>query len=57
MKLAQKGVKVAIHYYLNERAPNDTLEEGRKRGFYCLDLQADVSRPAQIRQMFSVLTA
>src|SRR5881396_31475 len=52
LKLAETGVKVAIHYYQNERAANDTLAEVRKRGSDGFVVQADVSRPDQIKQMF-----
>src|SRR5437879_10130809 len=52
LKLAATGVKVAIHYYQNERAANDTLAQVRKCGSDGLVVQADVSRPEQITQMF-----
>jgi NAD(P)-dependent dehydrogenase (short-subunit alcohol dehydrogenase family) len=52
LKLAADGVKVAIHYYRNEAAANDTLEQVRKRGSDGLVLQADVTRPEQITAMF-----
>jgi NAD(P)-dependent dehydrogenase (short-subunit alcohol dehydrogenase family) len=52
LKLAASGVKVAIHYYQNEAAANDTLEQVRKRGSDGLVLQADVTRPQQITAMF-----
>lgn len=32
LKLAENGVKIAVHYYQNERAAHDTLEQVRKRG-------------------------
>ena len=32
LKLAEDGVKVGVHYYRNESAANDTLQEVRKRG-------------------------
>ena len=32
LKLAENGVKVAVHYYQNESAANDTLAQIRKRG-------------------------
>ncbi|PYI63667.1 MAG: short-chain dehydrogenase, partial [Verrucomicrobia bacterium] len=31
LKLAASGAKVAIHYYQNEAAANDTLAQVRKR--------------------------
>lgn len=32
LKLAENGVKIAVHYYQNEQAANDTLAAIRKRG-------------------------
>src|SRR5437879_3556010 len=32
LKLAEQGVKVAVHYFQNERAAKETLAEVRKRG-------------------------
>jgi enoyl-[acyl-carrier protein] reductase III len=52
LKLAANGVKVAIHYYQNEAAANDTLEQVRKSGSDGLVIQADVTRPEQITAMF-----
>src|SRR5467141_1992377 len=52
LKLAETGVKVAIHYYQNEAAAKDTLAQVRKRGSDGFVVQADVSRPEQITQMF-----
>jgi NAD(P)-dependent dehydrogenase (short-subunit alcohol dehydrogenase family) len=57
LKLAASGVKVAIHYYQNEAAANDTLEQVRKRGSDGLVLQADVTRPEQITAMFRKVQA
>ena len=45
-------MKVGIHYYQNERAANDTLAEVRKRGSQGFIVQADVTRPDQIKAMF-----
>ena len=52
LKLGECGVKVAIHYYQNEAAAKETLAEVRKRGSDGFLVQADVSRPEQIAQMF-----
>ena len=57
LKLAASGVKVAIHYYQNEAAANDTLGQVRKRGSDGLVLQADVTRPEQIIAMFGKVEA
>ena len=51
LKLAESGVKVAIHYYQNENAAKQTLEEIRKRGSDGMLVQADVTRPEQITRM------
>ena len=51
LKLAESGVKVAIHYYQNENAAKQTLEEIRKRGSDGVLVQADVTRPEQITRM------
>jgi len=52
LKLAETGVKVAIHCYQNERAANDTLAQVRKRGSDGFVVQADVTRPEDITEMF-----
>jgi len=52
LQLAENRVKVGIHYYQNERAANDTLAEVRKRGSQGFIVQADVTRPDQIKAMF-----
>jgi len=51
LKLAEDGVKIAIHYYQNERAAKDTLAEVRKCGSDGFVVQADVSHPEQITRM------
>src|SRR5438445_11215546 len=57
LKLAASGVKVAIHYFENEAAANDTLGQVRKRGSDGLVIQADVRRPEQIIAMFGKFQA
>src|SRR5437762_12577225 len=52
LKLAEPGFKVAIHYYQNERAANDTLTQVRKRGSDGFVVQVDVTRPDDITEMF-----
>jgi NAD(P)-dependent dehydrogenase (short-subunit alcohol dehydrogenase family) len=52
LKLADQGVKTAIHYYQNERAAKETLAEVRKRGSDGIVVQADVTRPEEIARMF-----
>jgi enoyl-[acyl-carrier protein] reductase III len=57
LKLAESGVKVAVHYYQNEAAANDTLAEVRKRGSDGVLVQADVMRPEEITSMFRKVQA
>lgn len=52
LKLAEHGTQIAIHYYQNEKAANETLAEVRKRGSDGVVTQADVTRPEEIRRMF-----
>src|SRR5207302_5770811 len=52
LKLAENGVKIGVHYYQNESAAKDTLEEVRKRGSDGFTVQADICRPEEITRMF-----
>ena len=52
LKLAEKGVDVAIHYYEKEAVAKDTLAKVRDRGSEGFVVQADVSRPDDIGRMF-----
>ena len=53
LKLAECGADVAVHYYANEGAAKDTLERVRKDGADGFLVQADVSRPEDVRRMFA----
>ena len=57
LKLAESRVKVAVHYYQNDRAANDTLAQIRKRGSDGFVVQADVLRSEQITKMFQRVRA
>ncbi|MDV3241611.1 MAG: SDR family oxidoreductase [Methylocaldum sp.] len=52
LKLAAQGADVAIHYYRNREAADDTLAEVRRRGADGFIVQADISNPAEIARMF-----
>jgi NAD(P)-dependent dehydrogenase (short-subunit alcohol dehydrogenase family) len=52
LMLAKKGVRVAINYFQNEAAANDTLAKVKERGSDGFLIQADVSRPDEIIRMF-----
>jgi len=52
LKLAEQGVKVGVHYYVNEAAARETLTQVRKRDSDGFIVQADVARPEDIRRMF-----
>jgi enoyl-[acyl-carrier protein] reductase III len=57
LKLAEMGARVAIHYYQNEAAANDTLAGVRAHGSDGFIVQADVSRPDDIRHLFRTVQA
>lgn len=57
LKLAEKGAKVAVHYYQNEAAAKDTLAKVKACGSDGLIVQADVSRPDAVRAMFQKVKA
>jgi NAD(P)-dependent dehydrogenase (short-subunit alcohol dehydrogenase family) len=52
LKLAERGVNVAIHYYQNETAAKETLAKVQAAGADGFIVQADVTHPDQIRRMF-----
>jgi NAD(P)-dependent dehydrogenase (short-subunit alcohol dehydrogenase family) len=51
LKLAEQGARIAVHYYQNESAANDTLAQIRKLGSDGFVVQSDVSQPDQITRM------
>ena len=51
LKLAEHGVKIAVHYYQNEKAAKDTLAAIRQLGAEGMIVQADVTKPAEITVM------
>ncbi len=53
LKLAANHVNVAVHYFQNKAAANNTLAEIRKLGSEGFVVQADVSRPEQIEALFN----
>jgi enoyl-[acyl-carrier protein] reductase III len=57
LKLAESGVRVAVHYYQNEAAAKDTLAAVRKLGSDGMLVQADVTKPDQIARMFDQVKA
>ncbi len=57
LKLAEQGIKVAVHYYRNQSAAENTLEEIRKRGSDGFLIRADVCRPEEIIDMFREVRA
>jgi enoyl-[acyl-carrier protein] reductase III len=52
LKLAESGAQVAIGYVRNEAAAKETLDRVRKHGGDGILVQADVSKPDQVRRMF-----
>ena len=57
LALAESNVKVAVHYFQNEAAANETLTEVRKRGSDGFVVQADVTKPESIAAMFRKVKA
>jgi len=57
LKLAQSGTNVAINYFVNEAAAQRTLAQVRDHGGDGFVIQADVSRPDDIRHLFSTVQA
>ena len=55
LALAESRVKVAIHYFQNEAAAKETLAQVRKHGSDGFIVQADVTRPDEITEMFRKL--
>ncbi|MFN8441903.1 MAG: SDR family oxidoreductase [Caldilineaceae bacterium] len=52
LRLAEKGVNIAINYRQNEAAALDTLAKVRERGADGFVIQADVSKPEEISRLF-----
>src|SRR5919201_5329412 len=52
LKLAERGVRVAVHYYVKEDVAKDTLASVRACGADGFVVQADVCDPGAIRRMF-----
>src|SRR5438034_1722857 len=52
LKLAEHGVNVAVHYYTQADAANDTLSQVKARGAKGCVIQADVTNPEDIGRMF-----
>lgn len=52
LKLAEQGVQIGVHYYQNEAAAKDTLEQIRKRGSDGFLVRANICVPEEITNMF-----
>ncbi len=57
LELAARGARVAVHYYQNARAADQTLAQVRERGSEGFAVQADVTRPEDISRMFGRVQA
>ena len=53
LKLAERGARVAVHYYQNEEAAKKTLTKIRECGSDGFLVQADVCKPEGIQQIFA----
>lgn len=52
MKLAEKGGRVAVHYYRNRDAAQLTLDKIREFGSNGCLVQADICKPEEVRRIF-----
>jgi len=52
LKLAEQGAKIAVHYYQNEAAANDTLAKIRERGSDGFVVQCDVCHHEEVSRIF-----
>src|SRR5713226_1652612 len=52
LKLAERGVNIAVHYYTQAEAANETVTQVRERGARGCVIQADVTRPDHIQRLF-----
>jgi NAD(P)-dependent dehydrogenase (short-subunit alcohol dehydrogenase family) len=52
LRLADEGVKVAVHYYQNEKAAKATLADIKKKGSDGFTVKADVLKPDDIAKLF-----
>jgi enoyl-[acyl-carrier protein] reductase III len=57
LKLAEQGAQVAVHYYQNEAAAKATLSRIRDAGGDGLVVQADVTRPDDVKGLFGQVRA
>jgi enoyl-[acyl-carrier protein] reductase III len=53
LKLAEKGARIAVHYYQNESAAKATLAKVRAIGANGFVVQADICKPEEITRMFA----
>ena len=51
LKLASRGARIAVHYFRNTDAANETLRAVRKSGSDGFTVQADVTRADEVRAM------
>ena len=52
LKLAEKGARVAVHYYRNRNAAQATLKQIRELGSDGFLVQADVCHPDEVIHIF-----
>ena len=51
LKLAEEGVRIAVHYYRNESAAKDTLAAVQECGSDGFLMQADIRRPEDVERL------
>jgi len=55
LKLAERGVNVAVHYHTQAESARETLAQVHAQGVKGISIQADVTRPDDINRMFDQL--
>src|SRR5919201_1689215 len=55
LKLAESGARVGVHYFVNEAAAQETLEQVRACGSDGFLVRADLSAPEQVRGLFAAV--
>lgn len=53
LALAERGARVAVHYYRNQEAARSTLAEIERLGSSGIVVQADISKPEEVRSMLA----
>ncbi|MEP7103112.1 MAG: SDR family oxidoreductase [Candidatus Dojkabacteria bacterium] len=56
IRFAKEGCKIVINYHMNKEGAEEVEKEIKKLGNECIVVQADVSKPEEVRKMFDTVT-